>query len=224
MVLMSYFNLPARAAGRGGEREHGDWLSSWWTCFPRLSTLTLTHAMPSETDRGSLSKLSLISHSGPLCLDWWSWFSSSSVHACSGSGEKLVFSTMWLSSFYFLPKKERRLQISYKRAAIYQMISRSSVWYKEARLGKQDQDRALLLSKLCFPMSSVSSNGHVYFICTDAWIVTHVHYMHNIVYARTRIIVFSVPMKYLHWIRFGCGSVVELALYKDLGLIPSNRN
>lgn len=55
------------------------------------------------------------------------------------------------SSFYFLPKKERRLQISYKLAAIYQMISRSSVWYKEARLGKQDQDRALLLSKLCFP-------------------------------------------------------------------------
>lgn len=62
MVLMSYFSLPARAAGRGGEHEHGDWLSSWWTCFPRLSTLTLTHAMPSETDRGSLSKLSLIPH------------------------------------------------------------------------------------------------------------------------------------------------------------------
>lgn len=128
------------------------------------------------------------------------------------------------SSFYFLPKKERRLQISYKLAAIYQMISRSSVRYKEARLGKQDQDRAPTLVQIMFPLSSVSSNGHVYFICTDAWTVTHVHYMHNIVYARTWIIVFSVPMKYLHWIRFGCRSVVELALYKDLGLIPSNRN
>lgn len=56
------------------------------------------------------------------------------------------------SSFYFLPEKERRLQISYKLAAIYQMILWSSVWHKEERFGKQDQNRVLLLSKLCFSL------------------------------------------------------------------------
>lgn len=47
------------------------------------------------------------------------------------------------------------------------------------------------------PMSTISNNGHIYFICMYAWIVTHIYYMYNIVYARTRIIVFSMPMKYL---------------------------
>lgn len=86
------------------------------------------------------------------------------------------------SSFYFLPKKERRLQISYKLAAIYQMILWSSVWYKEERLGKQDQNRVLLLSK-CFPLSSVSNNGHIYFIC-----------MHELLYIYTTCTIYCMPV------------------------------
>lgn len=54
------------------------------------------------------------------------------------------------SSFYFLPKKERRLQISYKRAAIYQMISRSSYGIKKRGLASRIRIE-LYSCPNCFP-------------------------------------------------------------------------
>lgn len=110
--------------------------------FPSLSTQTLTRATPSKTDQRSLIPTGL-AHVG--------LFAWADEVVCFmlvlGVVRSLCPVLCDCSSFIFYQKRREDFRFPINSLPF---ILWSSVWYKEERLGKQDENRVLLLSR-CFP-------------------------------------------------------------------------
>lgn len=115
--------------------------------FPSLSTQTLTRAMPSETDQRSLIPTGL-AHVG---LFAWADEVGSLPQVSMlvlGVVRSLCPVLCDCSSFIFYQTRREDFRFPIN---LLPFILWSSVWYKEERLGKQDENRVLLLSR-CFPL------------------------------------------------------------------------